>query len=240
MSRLFRGSILAHDYYYYYHVMRTPCAVSHPALQTTSLGPQPHIASSMSASKIAAGRLSRRNSRATDAFASTSLEPLIAQAAAPPSFRDDDAPKERRRASPSRKRSSTPERFRRALSALSLSRRNKEPQPNEHGIFFKSSNAHLGDAETLVVVAVDFGTARTGYAFQLKKDLGKEIFVSEGLERSRRKRVGRPRVAARQPTGRDLARGHAGSCGPNLSFGGGVRNSARCAHDMGEDRASKP
>ena len=74
-----------------------------------------------------------------------------------------EAPRERRASSPFR-RSSTPERKRMSMLAKvsRLSLRNRRSQPNEHGITFKSSSAHLGDADTLVVVAVDFGTARTG------------------------------------------------------------------------------
>lgn len=37
------------------------------------------------------------------------------------------------------------------MSKMSIGRRKTGPQPNEHGIYFKSSQAHLGDAETVVV-----------------------------------------------------------------------------------------
>ena len=37
------------------------------------------------------------------------------------------------------------------MSKMSIGRRKTGPQPNEHGIYFKSSHAHLGDAETVVV-----------------------------------------------------------------------------------------
>ena len=97
----------------------------------------------MSASAIARSRLSRRSSRDRDSPRSfqSNLEPLIA----------DDTPKETAKDPMRPRRASTPERFRRAMSKMSIGRRKTGSQPNAHGIYFKSSQAHLGDAETVVV-----------------------------------------------------------------------------------------
>lgn len=107
----------------------------------------PNTDATMSASAIARARLSRRRARDMDpprGFQSN-IEPLITS----------DMPRETSNdpvsRAPSQRRASTPERFRRAISKLSIGRRKNGPQPNEHGIYFKSSQAHLGDAETMVV-----------------------------------------------------------------------------------------